>query len=568
MKQFISLILLAVLPMLASAYDAEINGIYYDFSGDEASVTYMAMSATSSEPNKDAYSGSIVIPDEVIYNDKAYSVTRIGNNAFAGCSNLTSVIIPNSVMFINSNAFESCSNLASVTIGDGVFVIGDYAFSCCSNLTFINIPESVISIGSRAFQYCISLTSCVVPDNVKSFGIRVFLDCQKLKSCVIGNGVTSIGEGVFSNCYALADITIGSNVQFIGYLAFQGCRSLPSVIIPEGVTSMGNAAFYGCSALASVSLPNSLTAISAQAFEGCSRLNSIAVGSRLNSIGDRAFEGCNNIKDLNVRITDYYAFCYDSNSIFTQIHNQITLLDEEGNEITEYVVPEDVTSIGNYAFSGCYGLTSVIIPGSVTAIGDYAFQKCTGLTSIVIPEGVTKIGRRAFENCTNLASVTIPNSVTVVGATPFQSCNNITSIDINCENIGNNWFYSKKSIKRIVLGEHVKNLANAAFKNCTGLKEIYCYAEEPPTVSAGTFGGIDVASVMLVVPDESYEAYKAHEVWGQFWIETPTGIDSLTPTLFKGEGDWYSLDGKKLDNPQKGINILRHFDGTTRKVLR
>ena len=157
------------------AYDAEIDVIYYDFSGDEAYVTYKAMPPTS---NKEAYSGSITIPDEVIYNDKTYSVTRIGNSAFQGCSNLSSVIIPNSVVFINpyafescssltsidipgsvmlinTSAFENCSNLTSATIGEGVSIIRDYAFSCCSNLTSINIPESVTSVGERAFQYCI-----------------------------------------------------------------------------------------------------------------------------------------------------------------------------------------------------------------------------------------------------------------------------------------------------------------------------------------------------------------------------------------------------------------------------
>ena len=247
-------------------------------------------------------------------------------------------------------------------------------------------------------------------------------------------------------------------------------------------------------------------------------------------------------------------------------------MDEEGNEITEYVVPEYVTSIGNYAFSGCYGLTSVIIPRSVTAIDDYAFQKCTGLTSVVIPEGVTKIGRRAFENCTNLAYVTIPNSVTTFGATPFQGCNNITSIDINCENIGNNVFSSKKELEAIILGEHVKKLANAAFKNCTGIKEIYCQAEEPPTVYSGSFGGVDVASVMLVVPDDSYEAYKAHEVWGQFWIETPTGSPLLTSSEEKEL--IYNLAGQQIVNCKssnsklpKGIDIIRYSDGTTRKVM-
>lgn len=156
-------------------------------------------------------------------------------------------------------------------------------------------------------------------------------------------------------------------------------------------------------------------------------------------------------------MTDYSAFCYNSNLLLTKIQSQITLLDEEGNEVKEYTVPEDVTDIGAYAFQDCSGLTSVIIPGSVTGIGDYAFQGCTRLTTANIPQGVTAIGKRAFEKCSDLISVSIPNSVTTVGSVPFNACTNITFINFDCDNIGNSWFpSSKKKLKTVVLGEHVR----------------------------------------------------------------------------------------------------------------
>ena len=121
MKKLILSFLMMVLPILAFAYDAEINGIYYNFSGDEAGVTYR-------DRNYNSYSGSVVIPESVTYNGKTYSVMSIGGMAFYGCSDLTSVTIPESVTSIGSSAFDGCSGLTSITIPNRVTYIGDYAF--------------------------------------------------------------------------------------------------------------------------------------------------------------------------------------------------------------------------------------------------------------------------------------------------------------------------------------------------------------------------------------------------------------------------------------------------------
>ena len=127
--------------------------------------------------------------------------------------------------------------------------------------------------------------------------------------------------------------------------------------------------------------------------------------------------------------------------------------------LTSVTIPDSVTSIGNCAFDGCSGLTNVTIPNSVTSIGDYAFCKCSGLTSITIPNSVTSIGNSAFYNCKSLTSITIPDSVTSIGDYAFSDCSGLTSITIpdSVTSIGNCAFYSCSSLKNITVSSNNKN---------------------------------------------------------------------------------------------------------------
>ncbi len=148
-RLFTTLLLLAV-TILTWAYDFEVDGIYYDKNSDGTNVT-----VTYKTTSDRGYSGSVVIPSTVTYNDTEYSVTSIRGSAFSGCSGLTSIDIPNSVTSIGQNAFYRCSGLTSIDIPNSVTSIGSYAFYGCSGLTSITIPESVTSIESSAFYGCI-----------------------------------------------------------------------------------------------------------------------------------------------------------------------------------------------------------------------------------------------------------------------------------------------------------------------------------------------------------------------------------------------------------------------------
>ena len=244
MKQTILSFLLALLPLAASADAVEINGIYYNLipKGNAAEVT--------SNPNK--YSGTVVIPETVTYNDVTYSVTNIGNDAFYGCNGLTSITIPNSVTCIGDYAFERCSSLTNITIPNSVTSIGSFAFCACSGLTSVTIPNSVTSIGSYVFSDCYSLTSVTIPNSVTSIGEFAFGGCSGLTSITIPNSVTSIGSFAFCACSGLTSVAIPNSVISIGGSAFLGCNSLTSITIPNSVTSIGNAAFSNCTGLTSI----------------------------------------------------------------------------------------------------------------------------------------------------------------------------------------------------------------------------------------------------------------------------------------------------------------------------
>lgn len=202
-------------------------------------------------------------------------------------------------------------------------------------------------------------------------------------------------------------------------------------------------------------------------------------------------------------------------------------------------------------FSGCCSLATVVIPESVTGvtdIGERAFYSCSGLTDVTLGNGLTSIGSETFRNCTNLTAIAIPDGVTSIANSTFSGCENLSTVTI---------------------GSGVQSIGTSAFSGCSQLKEIYCYAEETPEVESSSFRKVNVGEVLLVVPDDAVEKYKSHEIWGQFWIETPTGIDRIDDSKPKAEcsAPVYSISGQRVPARQSGLNIIHFSDGTARKIL-
>ena len=286
---------------------------------------------------------------------RSNSVASIGDNAFAGCNGLASIVIPNSVTEIGHNAFDGCTGLTGIVVENG-----NPRFDSRDNCNAI----------------------IETADNTLIFGC---------KNTIIPNTVTAIGDHAFEDCTGLTSIAIPNSVTSIGYGAFQGCTGLTSIVIPNSVTYIEDYTFYGCTKLTRIVIPNTVTAVGQQAFYNTAWFYNQPGGLVYAGMVAYSYKGMMPsgtriaLKEGTLGIADY-AF-------------------QDCRGLTSIVIPNSVTSIGYGAFFDCVGLTSIAIPNSVTAIDQAAFFDCTGLTSIIIPESVTSIGSGAFSGCTRLTDV-------------------------------------------------------------------------------------------------------------------------------------------------------------------
>ena len=330
------------------------------------------------------------------------NVTSIARNTFYKCDNLTEVVIPDSVTSIEGNAFASCRSLTEVVIPDSVTNIGDSAFYKCSGLTSVAFGDNIKIIENNAFTNCYGLTEIAIPESVTSIGNSAFNNCDGLTEVVIPDSVTNIGKTAFINCSNLTSVTISNNVDSIKDSTFENCGNLQKVTLGNNITSIGSSAFTSCISLKEIVILDSVTSISDRAFLDCHKLESITIGSGLSIIEDYAFLNCG--ENLNTIIVDENNQYYDSrencNAIIRTATNELIL----GCKNT--IIPNTVTSIGEYAFYKCSGLTEIVIPDYVTIIGDSAFSNCSGLTSVIIGSGVNSVGGYAFKYCVKLSSIT------------------------------------------------------------------------------------------------------------------------------------------------------------------
>ena len=434
-------------------------------------------------------------------------IEGIGYDVFENCINLEKVTIPSSVNVIGGSnlidgPFGGCPKLQTAgPIGSGSNIefgwddeIPRFAFAQCSSLTKVVIPESINKVGGYAFYDCTNLTKVILYKNTVlstgSTGGVSFDSCMLLKT------MGPIG-GDYNIEMEFGDTVQSSNNMFIT----NNFRYLEEVTIPEGVTSIGDGAFFHLENLTKVHLPESLTSIGRQAFDGCVKLSDINIPGNIESIGIQAFQNCAGLETLELPNTlislEYRAFSGWKDLKEVKLPDSIPEVTgfDHCTSLTEIDIPANVTRIGPWAFEGCTGLTNVVLPANVTSISSGAFKDCTNLESISGAK-VMSISNETFSGCTKLKTVEM-KEVYAISSNAFSNCTSLTEFDVNrTSRIESNAFSGCINLKSLSLIGDIKPLTSGswysgyvneyAFKDCTGLEEVHI-GNSTTTIGLGAF---------------------------------------------------------------------------------
>ena len=534
-------------------------------------------------------------------------VTSIGKEAFYKCTGLTSITIPESVTSIGEEAFESCNSLTTVIMQPTTPpTLGNDVFENCDELANIYVPagttETYKTTGNWATYKDIIQTGGTCGTNVywsynstsntlTIFGTGDMTNdfegnnwenyLNDITTVNISNGVTSIGDYAFSFCTGLTSIEIPASVKTIGNYAFQGCWGLTSIEIPASVTTIGNAAFNTCIYLTSINIPANVTTIGNEAFGNCTGLTSITIPASVTSIGYWAFINCIGLESISVA---------SDNTIYDSRDNCNAIIEKATNTLIagckNTMIPNTVTSIGDYAFYSCEELKEITIPASVTRIANHAFEFCTSLTTVFMqPTTPPTLGNHVFDNCNDLANIYVPAGTSgVYKAAWADYASKIEDYGSCGENV--NWSYNTDSHKLTIFGTGamadysysnrpwynylndittvdiragVTTIGNEAFNSCTALTSIDIPASvttigNEAFYSCNALTSIDIPASVTSIGDAAF--YKCTSLTS---LNIPASVTSIATNAFyecTGLESISVADGNTVYDSRNGCNAL------------
>ena len=543
------------------------------------------------------------IPEKITYENKDYTVTSIGKDAFYGCSSLHSVTIGGGVQSIAETAFVEAYNysttyvqpekviwlgntppegyenvkgiynfesidsftglsntkvypfLSSLFEMDGIKYVPTpsertcYAIDCVYDSTAanINIGKNVNYKGVELAVKDIRPYTCYANKYVKSVKVDysdtiplyAFYGCEALTTANIT--AKTIGASAFENSATKKPAKFEITADTIRDNAFTGCRKMEDAVLGESLKSVGNSAFKDCASLKGITIPDSVTGIGGRCFSGCGSLAYAKIGAGVSVIPDEAFYNCKSLPEITIPKT--------VESIGDEVFYGCTSL--AGVTIADRETELKLGSNGsNPMFSSC-PLKSVYIGGNITygtsAYDGYSpFYRNTSLETVRITDKETEISENEFYGCTSLKSVSMGDGIATIGKYAFSCCSALESFSF---------------------GTGLKSIGDEAFSDCTGMKKLVSKTAVPPVCGPQALDDINKWECTLYVPQESLDAYKSAAQWKEFFF-LETGIKNVPNTSSSAtESARYSTDGTRIASPQKGINIIRMSDGTVKKVL-
>lgn len=470
------------------AYDAYIDGIYYDFNNANKTAQVTCLSTSN---NKDAYSGYVVIPESVTYNEQNYAVTSIGHFAFENCAQMTNISIGEKIESIGSQAFNNCSGLTDLVIPNSVKTIGRSAFAKCSGLTTLYFGTGITDVYEYAFYGCDNLTT-------------IEFHCKEVGSWFSSNGITTIKIGCevktinndFGNCNLtgiyITDLSAWCNISFS----------------KNPLTTSKHLYLNGVEII-DLTIPHDVTAISAKAFNGGCNISSVVIPNNVTSIGEAAFYGCEKLKkfvieDCNERIKLGKTFIYLCPLEEVYIGRDITT--EENNDnpfkgkttITKLTLGKGMSKIANYEFQGCTGISQVSIPNNIISIGCDAFDGCNNLAELVFEDGNEKLSINTYSYYSNGVFNNCPLTKFYLGR------------DISY-NEQYSLFRKMAQLTDVTIGKSVTTITKTMFDGC-GKLDLKSLAQTPPSLT----NKLNVTS--LEVP----HAYSYEYIIADYWKEIDT----------------------------------------------
>ena len=403
--------------------------------------------------------------------------------------------------------------------------IGDYAFSGCIGIKTADVSNNG-DIGNYAFYDCTGITSATI-SNQGSIGNSAFYNCTKMRTAELGSNITSIGSSAFSYCSSLQSIDVPDAVKTLGSSAFSGCKSMISAKTGNGIELLNTSTFSGCKSLTDVTIGTGVKTIYGSNYDGCfnycSALAKIKIPKNVKAIRDYVFKGCTSLKKVTMEDSE----------------DELSLASNDSSPLFADC-PLDEVYIGRNI---SYNKTS--------SKGYSPFYRNTSLRSVTITDKETEISENEFYGCTNLKEVKIGDGVTNIGNWAFSGC---SSLD----------YFS--------FGSAVSEIGQEAFSDCTAMTKLITKAMTPPNCLSQALDDINKWNCTLHVPKGTTPLYQQAAQWKEFFFiddDAPTAINDVNgnENMNHKVKSIFTIDGKPLAKPQKGMNILKISDGTVRKIV-